>query len=471
MTTVHDLRIHAAREPSPRTDGELVLYWMQTTQRVQYNFALEFAIEQANRLRLPVLVYHGLRHDYPWASDRIHTFILETVMDLYRDFEARGIQYVFYLERTGDDADSRRGAGRPSPLVELARRAALVTTDFFPTFIVPRQIKALRAKVDTPILAVDSATVVPMKHFDREHGTAVGFRPRLMAALPHYLRPLEATEPKVRRRIQVPFEPISPTPDGIPALVASCDIDHNVPPARTLRGGPAAARRRLDYFIESGLPRYEEDRGDPNEDATSMLSPYLHFGNISPHEVVLRAREAGPPAQFAKFQDELLTWREISHNFVYHNTRHRTVDSIPGWAREELRKGEADPRPVLYSEEEMELGQTGDELWNAAQRAYLVDGWMHNSLRMLWGKAVLQWTPNAQEALRILENFNNKFSLDGRDPNSYGGIHWIFGKFDRPFYRRPIYGTVRFQSLKAAAKKFDVPRYLGRYPALSTRAG
>ena len=471
MTVVADLRIHAAEEPKPRTDGELVLYWMQTTQRVQHNFALEFAIEQANRLRLPVLVYHGLRHDYPWANDRIHTFILETVVDLYKDFEARGIQYVFYLERTGDDAEARRGAGKPSPLVELARRAALVTTDFFPTFIVPRQIKALRAKVDTPILAVDSATVVPMKHFDREHATAVGFRPRLMAALPEYLRPLRAVEPQVRRRTEVPFDPINPTPDDIPALVASCDIDHDVPPARTLRGGPAAARRRLDHFIERGLPRYEEDRGDPNEDATSMLSPYLHFGNISPHEVVLQTREAGPAAQFAKFQDELLTWREISHNFVYHNRRHRTVDSIPGWAREELQKGEADPRPVLYSEEEMELGHTGDELWNAAQRAYLVDGWMHNSLRMLWGKAVLQWTRNAEEALRVLEHFNNKYSLDGRDPNSYGGIHWIFGKFDRPFYRRPIYGTVRFQSLKAAAKKFNVPRYLKQYPALSPRTG
>jgi len=465
VTIVADLRIHAAEQPPPRTNGELVLYWMQTTQRVQYNFALEFAIEQANQLRLPVLVYHGLRHDYPWASDRIHTFILETVGDLYHDFEARGIQYVFYLERTGDDADARRGAGKPSPLVDLARRAALVTTDFFPTFIVPRQIKALRAKVNTPILAVDSATVVPMKYFEREHATAVGFRPRLMGALPEFLRPLEGAEPRIGRKVEVPFEPTTPTHDGIPALVASCDIDHNVPPARTLRGGPGAARRRLDHFIESGLPRYEDDRGDPNEDATSMLSPYLHFGNISPHEVVLRAREAGPPAQFAKFQDELLTWREISHNFVYHNRRHRTVDSIPRWAREELRKGEADPRPVIYSEEEMELGQTGDELWNAAQRAYLIDGWMHNSLRMLWGKAVLQWTPHAQEALRVLEHFNNKYSLDGRDPNSYGGIHWIFGKFDRPFYRRPIYGTVRYQSLKAAAKKFDVARYVMRHSA------
>ena len=462
---IDDLRIHAARESRPRPDGELVLYWMQTTHRVQHNFALEFAIKQANQLRLPVLVYHGLRHDYPWASDRIHTFILETVVDLYRDFEARGVQYAFYLERTGDDAEARRLAGKPSPLVELAKRAALVVTDFFPTFIVPRQIKALRAKIDTPVVAVDSSTVVPMKCFAREHATAAGFRPRLMAALPRFLRQFEVTEPAVRHRLELSFEPARPTRDGIPALVASCDIDHTVPPARTLRGGPAAAEKRLDHFVEGGLPRYEEDRSDPNEDATSMLSPYLHFGNIAPQDVLLRAREAGPASQFAKFQDELLTWREISHNFVYHNKRHRTVEAIPEWAREELRKGESDHRPVLYSEQQMELAQTGDDLWNAAQRAYLVDGWMHNSLRMLWGKAVLQWTPNAGHALRVLEHFNNKYALDGRDPNSYGGIHWIFGKFDRPFYRRPIYGTVRYQSLKAAEKKFDVPKYVSRHSA------
>ena len=139
------------------------------------------------------------------------------------------------------------------------------------------------------------------------------------------------------------------------------------------------------------------------------------------------------------------------------------------------REHEADPRPELYSDEELEFAKTGDELWNAAQRSYLRDGWMHNYMRMLWGKAVLQWTPNAAECLRVLEHLNNKYSLDGRDPNSYGGIMWTFGKFDRPFYRRPVYGTVRYQSLRAARDKFDVPRYVkamgarGWSPARSSR--
>jgi len=416
-------------------------------------------------------VYHGLRHDYPWASDRIHSFILESVADLYHQFEQRGIQYAFYLERSGDDALARRIAGKPSPLVSLAMRAALVVTDLYPTFIVPRQIRALQEKVETPVIAVDSAVVVPLRYHDRGYGTAAAIRPKLMAALPRFLHALPAVTPDIRRTVELPFEPTRPTAETIPALVASCDINHTVPPVPKIRGGTTAASARLSTFLAHGLPHYAERRGNPNFDASSMLSPYLHFGNLSPHEILLGARAAGPEVQFAKFQDELLTWRELSYNFAYHDPKHRTADAIPPWAREELRKGEADPRPALYSDDELEQARTGDELWNAAQRAYLRDGWMHNSMRMLWGKAVIQWTPNATECLRVLEHLNNKYSLDGRDPCSYCGIHWIFGKFDRPFYRRPIYGTVRYQSLRAAAGKFDVPQYIRRYPAEGARSG
>ena len=455
---IDDLRVYASGAPGPRAGGELILYWMQTTHRAHDNFALEFAIAQANTLGLPLLVYHGLRPDYPWASDRLHTFILEAVVDLVVDFAARGIQYAFYL----DPGTGHRPAR--SPLVELAERAAVVVTDHFPTFIVPRQTRALRRKVETPVVAVDSCTVVPLRFHDRQHRTAVSIRPVLHAALPRFLRQVAPGEPRIRRQVALPFDPLVPSAVGIPELLAPLPIDHAVPAAREIRGGTRAGRARLATFLAWGLPFYAESRGDPNaEHATSRLSPYLHFGNLSPHEVLLAARDAGPADQVDKFQDEALVWRELSYNFVHHDPRHRTVDAIPGWARAELAKGESDPRPVLYSDEELELGRTGDALWNAAQRAYLVDGWMHNTLRMLWGKAVLQWTPDAAACLRILEHLNNKYSLDGRDPASYAGIHWIFGKFDRPFYRRPIYGTVRYQSLKAAEKKFDVGAYISRH--------
>jgi deoxyribodipyrimidine photo-lyase len=244
--------------------------------------------------------------------------------------------------------------------------------------------------------------------------------------------------------------------------VAACEIDHTVPPG-AVRGGPRAGQRRLEQFLETGLPRYAEERSDPNAGATSGLSPYLHFGNISPIDVLLRAKEAGPAEQFAKFQDELLTWRELAFNFTHFNPRHRTVEAIPAWARAELSAGESDARPALYSAEELEQGRTASALWNAAQMAYVRDGWMPNPLRMLWGKSVIQWTRNAAEALAILEHLNNKYSLDGRDPSSYLNLQWVFGKFDRPFYRRPIYGTVRYMSLKAAEKKFDVDAVIARY--------
>jgi deoxyribodipyrimidine photo-lyase len=365
-----------------------------------------------------------------------------------------------------------------------------VVTDYSPTFVVPRQIRGLRRKVETPVIAVDSLTVVPLAYHTREHSTARGIRTVLMEALPHYFWPVQNPEPRVRRKIELPFDPVSPSAardpltdrtdertgrsrrtgrtgpsrPSIAELVAGCDIDHSVPPSPMFRGGTRAGRARLAQFLKHGLPRYADARNDPNDlEAVSRLSPWLHFGNLSSHEVLLAAREAGPEPQYARFLDEALTWRELAHNFCHFNPRHRTVAGIPAWAREQLTRHESDPRPRLYSLDQLEQARTGDELWNACQRSYLRDGWMHNFVRMLWGKAVLMWTRNAAECLAILEHLNNKYSLDGRDPNSYGGIMWTFGKFDRPFYPRPIYGNVRYQSLRAAKGKFDVARYVGAY--------
>jgi deoxyribodipyrimidine photo-lyase len=306
--------------------------------------------------------------------------------------------------------------------------------------------------------------VVPLRQIEKGHSTARGMRPVLMNALEHFLFPVPNPEPRVRRKVELPFDPVIPTAATIPALVAACDIDHTVPPSRSFRGGTGAGRARLQSFLETGLPRYDE-RNDPNElEPASRLSPWLHFGNLSIHEVLLATREAGPSPQYQKFLDQALTWRELAHNFCHYDPKHRTTAAIPEWARKQLADHESDPRPNLYTMEEMEQARTGEELWNAAQRWYLHEGWMHNYMRMLWGKTVLQWTPNAAEALRVLEQLNNRYSLDGRDPNSYGGIMWIFGKFDRPFYRRPIYGNVRYMSLKAAKGKFDVARYVREAP-------
>lgn len=496
-----DLRLHPI-PPSrrPRREGEFVLYWIQATLRACDNFALNFAVEEANARGLPVLVYQGLRHDYPHANDRIHTFILESALDLDREFERWGIQYVFYLDTrlprgvTGGNAGSGstdttpirpgsvvpppalphrrtpRHVTHPSPLVRLARRAALVVTDFFPTFIVPKQTAGLAKKIDAPVVAVDSCGVVPLAALDQAFSSARAIRPRLHGLLPHYLHPVGDAEPVVRRVVEVDFDAVDlkgirsrdPGREAVRQLLAECAIDHSIARASEFPGGTAAARQRLERFLQVGLPRYDADRGDPNQpEATSRLSPYLHFGNISMQEVLLRAREAGPAPQYEKFQDEALIWRELAYNFAWRNPRHRSAAEVPDWARRELDDHAADPRPRIYRKEELETAATADALWNYAQHSYLHTGFMHNYLRMLWGKTVIQWTRSWRHAFRVLREINDKYALDGRDPNTYAGIHWCFGRFDRPFYRRPVYGTVRYMSTRAAERRFDVSRLLG----------
>ncbi len=456
--TVDPLRLwlpHGESAVRPSPSGDFVLYWMQVTHRAHDNQALNYAVEQANALGVPVVVYHGLRHDYPWANDRLHTFILEGVRDLVAAFAARGIAYGFHLDRRTPDDPGEHA----SPLVSLAERSRLVVTDWFPTFIMPRQLKRLRERVTVPVVAVDSACVVPARLLEKPYSAARWIRGDLMDGLDHWLRPVGDTEPAHRTTaVTWPFDPVVPV-DDIAPLVAGCAIDHTVPPARGWTGGPGAARRRLDWWVANGLPRYLE-RNDPNLDVTSKLSPHLHFGHCSPQEVLLAAREAGPDEAWQKFLDEMLTWRELAFNFCRFEPKHRTLAAIPEWARAELAEHQSDPRGAIYSDAELERGETDDELWNACQRAYLRDGWMHNYLRMLWGKSVIGWTEDAGRALRILEHLNNKYALDGRDPNSYGGILWCFGRFDRPFFRRPVFGTVRYMSTNAARKKFDVAAYL-----------
>ena len=251
--------------------GECVVYWMQITLRAHDNSALNFAIEQADALGVPVVVYHGLRHDYPWANDRLHTFILEGVRDLTAGFAARGIQYAFYL----DDRDPADPGDHLSPLIALAARSALVVTDWFPTFIMPRQLKALREKVGVPVVAIDSACVIPAKLLDKSYSAARWIRPELMGRLEDWLHPVDNPVPRHVGMVELPFQPCVPGPDVAP-LVAGCAIDHSVPPAQGWIGGTTAARTRLDWWLPNGLPRYLE-RDDPNLDGTSKLSPALHF--------------------------------------------------------------------------------------------------------------------------------------------------------------------------------------------------
>jgi deoxyribodipyrimidine photo-lyase len=447
-------RVRLLNDAAAAESGEYVLYWMQMYKRAEYNHALNFAIDQANERKLPLVVYEGLKYYYPWASDRLHTFILEGVAEKQQAFEKRGIKYVFYLQR--NERSPRQTVAR------LAEKAVLLVTDDFPCFIIPQHNAAIVRKVKIPVYAVDSNGIVPLSKFDKEEYAAYTIRPKIKKLLPAYLKPFAERQVMVRAdHLQVDCPATEVNERKIAALVSACAIDHSVKSSPVYRGGTAAARRRLRRFIAEILPRYAATRNQPEVDGSSRLSAYLHFGFLSSLEVALAVRSADAPAAAKEaFLEELIVRRELAYNFTRYNENYNSLAALPAWAQQTMRQHLADRRPFIYSRAELEKAQTHDELWNAAQREMLVTGEMHNYVRMLWGKAVINWTASYEEALAILEHLNNKYCLDGRDPNSYAGILWCFGKHDRPWRERPVFGKIRAMTSQSTSRKFDSHRYI-----------
>lgn len=431
-----------------------VLYWMQMYKRVEYNHALIYAIRRANKLKLPLVVYEGLKYYYPWASDRLHTFILEGVEEKKREFEQLGIRYVFYLQK--DENSPKQTVAR------LAKNAACIITDDYPCFIIPEHNRRIGERAKIPVYAVDSNAVVPMCKFEKEEYGAYTIRPKIKKLLPNYFKPF--TGENVERngsRLEVDCPETGVTTATTAKLVSECDIDHSVQPSPVYRGGTRNGRKRLKKFVEEILPDYEKARNKPELDGSSRLSSYLHFGFLSPLEVALAIREADAP-QSAKdaYLEELIVRRELSFNFTYRNPQHDSLSSLPAWAQETMREHIDDERPVIYSLEQLEAAETHDELWNAAQREMVATGEMHNYVRMLWGKNVIAWSKTYEKAFANLEHLNNKYCLDGRDPNSYAGILWCFGKHDRPWKARPIFGKMRYMTSGSTGRKFDSKKYI-----------
>ncbi|MBS1796957.1 MAG: deoxyribodipyrimidine photo-lyase [Acidobacteria bacterium] len=448
-------RVQLLNDKPANNDGKYVLYWMQMFKRAEYNHALNFAVERANERRLPVVVYEGLKYYYPWASDRIHTFILEGVAEKRKAFEKLGIKYVFYLQK--DERSPKDTVAR------IARDAALIVTDDFPCFIIPRHNAAIVRKAEIPVYAVDSNGVVPMSRFEKEEYAAYTIRPKIKKMLGDYLKPFEEVKPLVRagENLKIDCPDTDVAENGIEKLVAGCAIDHTVKPSFVYRGGTANGRRRLKKFVAEILPDYDAARNRPERDGSSRLSAYLHFGYLSALEIALAVRDADAPAASKEaYLEELIVRRELSYNFTRFNPDYDSLKSLPPWVQETMRRHADDHRAPVYTLDELEAGRTYDELWNAAQREMVVTGEMHNYVRMLWGKNVIGWTRSYEEAFAILEHLNNKYCLDGRNPNSYAGILWCFGKHDRPWMERPVFGTIRYMTSASTGKKFDSKRYI-----------
>lgn len=507
MTRFTEARVRLANNRSPDPQGQYVLYWSQLVRRLHANHALDHALHLAARFRKPLVVYEGLKLNYPWANARHHTFILQGMRDNAAAAARLGISYWPFVETPGD-----RGRGL---VRQLAARACVVVTDDYPAYIVPAQNRAVAATIDVPLVLVDSNSLVPLSLLGPPVGAAAHLRPRIHKLVAEAWRYRAASEPDIpsaaRCRVDPPFSPWDPHQD-IAEFVAGLPLDHSVPPVLGVEGGTAAGRAALREFVTRKLPRYAAERNnpdDPRRSAASGLSAYLHYGHLSIQEVAEAVLgdgwtpdEIDPTAAGRRdgfycrdenvnsFLDEAVTWRDVGYHWHYGKNRacprpgtvswqtgplphfnfesfdfspggERTLDVVlPGWAKETLRKHEADRRSHVYSLEQFEAAETHDELWNAAQRELVATGRMHNYLRMLWAKKVLEWSRTPAEAYAVLEHLNNKYALDGRDPNSYTGILWCFGLFDRPWApERPVYGSVRYMSSENTARKFDLKGY------------
>ncbi len=477
------VRIARANDAPVAAGGDFVLYWMTASRRTRWNFALQRAVEHGNALGLPLLVLEPLRAGYRWACDRFHRFVIDGMVDNRARLERKGVAYHPYVEPA---------AGRGRGLLEaLAARAAVVVTDDYPAFFLPRMLRSVAPRLPVRLEAVDSNGLLPMRVADRTFATAYAFRRFLQRELPGHLPeapspdPLAALSP--RAPVAVPPAILDRWPGAElrdpAALIASLPIDHDVGPVE-VRGGAGAAEARLSSFVDSRLASYATDRNRPELDATSGLSPYLHFGHVSAHEIFARIadREGWSPLRLGSdakgsragwwgmtesseaFLDQVVTWRELGFNRCLHVEGYDRYEALPAWARRTLAEHASDPREVVYDLDDFEFARTHDPLWNAAQTQLRREGRIHNYLRMLWGKKILEWSGSPRDALRTMIALNDKYAVDGRDPNSYTGILWVLGLHDRAWGpERPVFGKIRYMSSANTARKYRVRGYVERY--------
>jgi deoxyribodipyrimidine photo-lyase len=483
---VPSLRMTVSDGRPPNVAGEFVLYWMTSARRAAWNFALDQGIAWARSLKRPLVVVESLTCGGRWDSDRHHAFVLQGMRDNRQAFARSPIGYYPFVERTASEGNAF--------LAALAKRACVIIEDNFPRPASFLEMHAVECRTER----IDSNGLLPLQATERAYPTAFAFRRFLQKNMPDHWLDRPSAKPLARLKLPPPIAfPATLArrwPQASPELLeTACEslrelpIDHAVRPVAT-QGGSATAHRTLRRFIESGLPCYAADRNHPDAEAASGLSPYLHHGHISAHEVFWAIAESedwtpgrasdratgsregwwGLGSNAEAFVDQLVTWRELGYNMARHVAAHDRFESLPDWAQATLAKHARDHRPVVYSPTRLEAAETDDPVWNAAQRQLRCDGMIHNYLRMLWGKRVVEWTRRPRDAAAILIELNNRYALDGQDPNSYSGVFWILGRYDRPWGpERPIYGRIRYMSSQNAFRKLRMKEYLARYGAHS----
>ena len=429
----------------PIREGRYVLYWMQAAQRAHWNEALEFAIQQANRRALPVVVLFCLVDDFPQASLRHYHFMLQGLQETQRGLEHRGIRMVVFH---GPPAEG---------VADLAQDAALLVVDAGHLRIQRAWRGEVAGRVSCAMFEVEANLIVPVwEASDKENFSAATLRPRIHRKLDTYLRPLRQTG--VRRDslgLRLPSLGIQ----GLEQVLSQLQINRTIGPVSGFVGGTSQARQRLKDFLPHKLDHFADLRNDPTADYTSGLSPYLHFGQISPVYVALQVAKRNSPAQ-GDFLEELIVRRELAFNFVFYNPNYDDYQGLASWARRTLDCHAGDRREYVYTLRQFEQAATHDPYWNAAQREMVVTGKMHGYMRMYWGKKILEWSKTPQEALKIALHLNDRYELDGRDPNGYAGAAWCLGQHDRAWAERPVFGKVRYMNAAGLLRKFDADAYV-----------
>ena len=425
--------------------GSYVLYWMQASQRAEYNHALEYTILKANELRQPVVVFFGFTDHFPEANERHYIFMLEGLREVKRSLEKRGIRMVI-LHKSPQVG-----------VVQLAKRASLVVADRGYLKIQKAWRDYASKRVDCPLMQVESDVVVPIEEASpKEEYAAATIRPKIKKKLGFFLAPLRGRDPVIDA-LSIDFDSFDV--GDIEKAVSRLRIDRRVNRVNALHGGTKEAKRNLEIFLEGKIDRFPELRNDPTVDYLSHMSPYLHFGQISPLYIALKVLETRSQGIEA-FLEELIIRRELSMNFIFYNENYDSLEAIPDWAKKTLKSHQKDRRLYLYTLKELEEAKSHDPYWNAAQKEMVVRGKMHGYMRMYWGKKILEWSKTPEEAFRNALYLNNKYELDGRDPNGFTGVAWCFGKHDRPWGERSIFGTVRYMNDKGLKRKFDADRYV-----------
>jgi deoxyribodipyrimidine photo-lyase len=447
-----DPRVLVRRPGSPLKDAKCVVYWMQRAERAVDNPALDVAIAAANELDLPVVVFFSAISNFPSANLRHYAFLNQGLRDIETDLAEIGIEFIV-----------RRPPGNSLELLLTEVQAAMVIGDENPCREPERWRRVLANRLTIPYWTVDADVLVPSNLFEKHFYALHIFKPKLYAHFPQYL--VEPSHPKPVRQWEKPnnFECFNVQADVTSGWK---NLDRSVEPVDYLTGGSHAALKRLKDFIANDLAHYPDRRNHPEFQGTSHLSPYLHFGHIGPRTIARAAQSALkqgtlPQESYDTFISEVIGWRELAVNFVKYVPSYDSIDCAEPWAQKTLREHARDPRNPVYTLEELEKAETYDELWNASQMQMVKFGWMHNYLRMYWAKKILEWSPSPAIAFHNAVHLNDKYELDGRDPNGYAGIAWaIAGVHDRPWFDRPIFGTIRYMSGGSTGKKFNSKLYI-----------